>query len=254
MGGVFDDFKNAMPSVLRSALGGVERDPASAVNALPADNAMKGVLLSKLKEIEDDRAAQVTFKETAVKAERNIHSYNKYMRLLDTLPELSADQLVEKIWVKAQLDRSPTDFEEYVKSKLTNTTRENTLRLLAASNLAQQLLAAEQSVLTQVQANQEYMGATLGKWESYLDTQIKEKDALYRKLSGLHATQQRESLFNVTDIKTLSKWKKRIEIAFAVVLLLLVLVLCTKYYSAEIRRMGQKYMPALPATAAAASK
>ena len=86
------------------------------------------------------------------------------------------------------------------------------------------------------------------KWEQYLDDQLTEKDGLYKKLSGMHSTQQRESMFNVQDIKRVSKWKGRADVAFAISLIALIVVVCTKFYAAQIRTMVSKQTAALMST------
>ena len=102
---------------------------------------------------------------------------------------------------------------------------------MASAGNAKELLVNDTQLLSQFFNNQKYIQTTLVKWENYLDDKLKENDLLYNKLNDILETQRRESVFTITDIRTLSKWKKIAEYAFILILIILVLYFIIQHYT-----------------------
>ena len=96
--------------------------------------------------------------------------------------------------------------------------------LIYASALVHDFLQKNLTVLTQYATNQSYTIETMAQWETYLDAKIAEQNVLNTRLMALSSTQSRESTFTLSDVQSLSSWKRGVNITLALLLTILVLI------------------------------
>ncbi len=248
-------IEDSLPPVLSSLLG-KSKSISDYTSKLPADSQIRAQIQSKLEEIKASKSNLTEMDERHFKifaTDDPTDKYDKYLDIIelssglkiefdniDSLKRASAalsdDSKVEVAWMSNMItDPTMSEFAEYLKSRLSAHINTQIQDELIFIGIADQSIKRDIDVLKQVYMNQTYTYDSMLKWEEYLDEQLGEKDGLYKKLTELRTTQQRESLFNVTDIKNISKWKARIEIAFAILLFVLIGIVCIKFYSSKIK-------------------
>jgi hypothetical protein len=255
---ITERIQDALPPILASLFSAdKDRTVTDYTNNLPKDNPIKNAIESKVNEINESKSKLAEDSHSTIFAKDDpADKYDKYLDIVElaagtkidpdypddtayskaAFGALNDDNKVEVAWMSHEINRSDmSGFDEYMKERISSKINTQIAEKLAFIAIAYQYINRDIGVLEQVHSNQNYTYDSLLKWEEYLDEQLAEKDSLYKKLSELRTTQQRESLFNVTDIKNISKWKSRIEIAFAVLLFVLITIICMKFYSTKIK-------------------
>ena len=227
-----------VPSFFRGTLAAMMGSPSKAISYLPSNsdtNSIKTRLQNVLLEME--LAKNTLDQMPPARPEGESMPYGSsplYLDILNNISEEKRDenQKLETQWIYSVLDGGvPTGFHEYSTAKYNYETNKKIAELLASAGSAKELLVNDTQLLSQFFNNQKYIQTTLVKWENYLDDKLKENDLLYNKLNDILETQRRESVFTITDIRTLSKWKKIAEYAFILILIILVLYFIIQHYT-----------------------
>jgi len=238
---------NSVPTVFQGMLSSMMTSPSKALSYLapnPDTDSIKTRLQNTLLEME---VAKNTLEQPAPEIPEGesvpYGSAPLYLAVLNNIPETKRDynQKLETQWIHDIIDGGvPTTFKEYCTAKYNYETKKKLAELLATTGSAKELLVNDTQLLTQFDNNQKYIQTTLVKWENYLDDKLKENDLLYNRLNDILETQRRESIFTITDIRSLTKWKKIVENAFILILIIFVLYFIVQHYR-DLTQLVQTY-------------
>jgi hypothetical protein len=244
-----DKILNAMPAFLHPLLRNIKANPHKAVEMLPSDDSTRSIKASLKNTLHEMDVAKETLKNISAYVPQGdslpASAAPQYSDVMENLkPEyLNADQLLETIWIATIGSQTPDGedvFLKYCKAKFDVEQKKAMSQLIGMSASAQAILQKDTQLLRQFQNNQNYIEKTLQKWEEYVDVHLREQDALYKKLSAVLDTQQRESVFTIADIRSMNTWKRSMEYAFIGIVIVYILFFAIQHYR-NLSRLAKKY-------------
>ena len=166
-------------------------------------------------------------------------TYSSYLTSRTNIkpPPTQYDRQLEYQWILGWIEaddnnkRSEADRKALVElnRRVTDATDRQVQRVTNAAKLVSDRMLLRQQLLQQHLTGQEYIKRTLDTWQTFVDTKLAEQTTLNDRLNGLAATQNRESVFTLDDVQSLSGWKRGVNMLFVVLLTGVVLVFGVQY-------------------------